>query len=208
MEYHMLDMEHFPRRAHFEYFSAMDNPYVGVTVEVDITGFLRRCREKEYPFFLTFLHTVGQAANRVPQLRQRILNGGIAQFDHCDTSHTVLCGDGTYAYCRLACNQSLEEFLPVAMERHQKAKVEPTLDDGEDACSLLFVSCVPWISYTALVQPTPSPADSNPRITWGKFFTRDGRTLIPVTLLAHHALVDGMHLAAFYEELDRRLAQF
>ncbi len=58
---------------------------------------------------------------------------------------------------------------------------------------------------TALVQPAPFPADSNPRITWGKYFCQEGRTLLPVTLLAHHALVDGIHIARFYETLDREL---
>lgn len=207
MQYHMLDLEHFPRRAHFEYFRTMSNPYVGVTVEVDITDFLAHCRAMGYPFFLTFLHAVGLAANDVPQLRQRILHGGIAQFDHCDTSHTVLCEDGTYAYCRLHCCESLAEFLPAAQKAHHKAKEKPTLEDGEDGCSLLFISCLPWLSYTALVQPIPNPPDSNPRITWGKYFSRDGKTLIPVTLLAHHALVDGIHLAAFYDALKIRLGQ-
>ena len=51
----------------------------------------------------------------------------------------------------------------------------------------------------------PFPADSNPRITWGKSFRQEGRTLLPVTLLVHHALADGIHLARFYEALDREL---
>lgn len=207
MQYHMLDMEHFPRRAHFSYFSAMANPYVGVTVEVDITDFLARCHEKGYPFFLSFVHAVGQAANDVPQLRQRIIDGGIAEFDSCDTSHSVMCADGTYAYCRLDCRGSLEDFLPEAKKLHEQARLLPTLDDGEDGVGLLFLSSLPWISYTALVQPTPTPADSNPRITWGKYFTRDGRTLLPVTLLANHALVDGLHMAAFYEALSAHLGE-
>ena len=47
----------------------------------------------------------------------------------------------------------------------------------------------------------PQPADSNPRITWGRYFTREQRTLLPVSLLCHHALVDGIHIAAFYLSL-------
>ena len=60
-------------------------------------------------------------------------------------------------------------------------------------------------SYTALVQPVPSPADSNPRISWGKYFTQEGRTLLPVSVLCHHALVDGIHLSAFYQNLDEEI---
>ena len=54
----------------------------------------------------------------------------------------------------------------------------------------------------------PTPADSNPRITWGRFAATGEKTLIPVTLLCNHALVDGRHLAAFFEALDRELSFF
>ena len=58
---------------------------------------------------------------------------------------------------------------------------------------------------TTNAQPVPQPADSNPRITWGRYFTREQRTLLPVSLLCHHALVDGIHIAAFYRELDKQI---
>lgn len=207
MTYHVLDLEQYPRRAHFDYFRSMTSPYVGITVEVDITDFLYGCRERGYSFFLTFLHTVSRAANAVPELRQRIVGESIVIFDHCETSHTVLCDDETYSYCRLDCSKPLEEFLSEAAKAHVDAKLHPTLDDGDDVFGLLFISCLPWVSYTALVQPIPTPVDSNPRITWGKYFSRGDRTLLPVTLLAHHALVDGIHLSMFYEALDRCLSE-
>ena len=50
----------------------------------------------------------------------------------------------------------------------------------------------------------PAPADSNPRITWGRYTREDGRVRMPVTALCHHALVDGLHLARFYEALEAR----
>ena len=40
MNYKTIDMDSFPRRAHFEYFKGLVYPYVGFTVKVDITGFL------------------------------------------------------------------------------------------------------------------------------------------------------------------------
>ena len=76
---------------------------------------------------------------------------------------------------------------------------------GGDPDELLFLSTLPWLSYTALVQPVPVPADSNPRITWGRYFEQGGRTLLPVTVLCHHALVDGVHIARFFRELEDRL---
>ena len=208
MEYRMIDMSTYPRQAHFAYFNAMPDPYVGVTVDVEIGPMLKVCRKERWPFFLSFLYCAGRAANAVPELRQRIRKGGIIEFDACDTSHTVLRDDGTYSYCRLDCMKPFGQFLPEAKRRHEEAKGRVNLDDGEDGISLLFLSCVPWLHYTGLRQPVPMPADSNPRITWGKYTTERGRTTMPVTLLANHALVDGIHIGAFYDRLQEELKRF
>lgn len=208
MNYRKIDMRTHPRRAHFSYFNAMPDPYVGVTVEVEISRFLTACRQANNPFFLSFLYCVGRAANAVPALRQRIWQGDVIEWDHCDTSHTVLRDDGTYSYCRLNCMQPLNQFLPEARLCHEAAKAQANLDDGEDGISLLFVSSAPWLHYTALRQPVPTPADSNPRITWGQYTTVNGRIQIPVTLLANHALVDGIHINEFYAALQDELERF
>lgn len=63
MTFRYIDMDSFPRKAHFDYFSGLENPYVGITAEVDITGFPEACKEKGYPFFLTFLYCAANAAN-------------------------------------------------------------------------------------------------------------------------------------------------
>jgi len=46
------------------------------------------------------------------------------------------------------------------------------------------------------------PADSVPRIAWGKFF-EDGEFLkMPLGVQVHHALVDGVHMGRFYEKVQ------
>ena len=205
MNYRVIDMGRDPRRAQYDYFRSLANPYAGVTVNVDITALLDWTKRTGSNFFLTVLYAVSRAANSVPELRRRIRGEQVVEYVWCPTSHTVALADGSYCYCTLTADMSLADFLPYAKESQEMAKKEPTLDDGEEAESLLFISCVPWLSYTALTQPVPSPADSNPRITWGKYFRQEGRTLLPLTLLVHHALADGLHIARFYEALDREL---
>ena len=71
MDYRVVDMEAYPRKEHFAYFRSLAFPYVGVTRNVDITAFLRRCKAQGHNFFLRFLYEVAAAANAVPALRQR-----------------------------------------------------------------------------------------------------------------------------------------
>ena len=86
-----------------------------------------------------------------------------------------------------------------AAQQEEKAKqhhgfVQP----GTDEKNLIFASCVPWVAFTQVIQPTPIPADSNPRIVFGKYIKEGERTLMPLHIQCNHALVDGWHIGEFY----------
>lgn len=204
--YRYLDMEEYRRRAHFEYFSGLAYPYVGVTVQVDLTELLCKIKNEKLPFFFTICYCVSRAANRTQEFRQRIRDGKIIEFDRCRTSHTVALEDGMFCYCTLTDEMPFTEYLPYAAREQEEAKREGSIEETEeDIYDKFFVSTVPWISYTSLIQPTPVPADSNPRITWGKYYAQGERILLPVSVLCHHALVDGRHIADFYQSLDKEI---
>ncbi len=198
-----IDLQTYPRRSHYEFFKAMAYPYVGLTANVDVTALVKRAKELGGSAFLSCLWAAAQAANAVPELRQRIVGEDIIQLDHCDTAHTVALPDHTFCKCRTACRRPLEEFLTYGRQRQEEAKqhhgfVQP----GDDETELIFLSCVPWVAFTQVIQPVPIPADSNPRIVFGKFIKQDGKCLLPVHTQCNHALVDGYHLGQFYEAME------
>lgn len=184
-----IDMRTYARREHFNYYRNMAYPYTGVTVNVDITRFSCEVKARGWPFFLSFLYCAAHAANAVPEFRRRIDGDGITEYAWCDTSHTVARPDGTYGYCRLQSDMPYREYLARAIPLQEAVKTGAGLDTDGDEPSLFFVSTVPWLSYTALIQPVPIPAHSHPQIVWGKYFAQDGALLMPVTTLCHHALV-------------------
>lgn len=202
----MIDMDHYERIGQFNYFVDYANPYVGCTVSLDITEFMKLVREKKASFYHIFTYFVTHAANKVPEFRRRIKGNGIMEFSYCMASCTEMKENGVYAYCTLDCRTSLEQYLPYAKEQQQKARENGSIEEErEDIISFLFISCAPWMTYTALVQPSTIPADSNPRITWGKYFEQDGKIMIPVSVLVHHALADGLHISQFYDKLQEML---
>lgn len=207
MDYSYIDMEHYPRKAHFAYFTGLAYPYVGLTANVDITQFWEKRKAQRWPFFLSVCYCVSQAANGIPEFRQRILDGKIIEFSRCQTSHTVALDDGTYGYCTLDSGMPFLDFLPYARQAQAEAKRKGSIQEEEDVLNKFFISTLPWVSYTALVQPVPCPADSNPRITWGKTFPQGGQILLPVSVLCHHGLVDGVHIGAFYRRLSQEMAR-
>ena len=208
MAYRMIDMATFPRRAHFEHFRAQTYPYVGVTQMVDVTDLVRFCKAQGCSFYLTFIHAVALAADGVAEFRQRMHDGGVALYDACPTSHTEPLPDGTYCYCTLRHHMPFGEYIRYAEETRALYRQRGTIEEDDDVESMYFISALPWLHYTALLQPVMGGEDSNPRITWGKYEQdAQGRLMMPVTVLAHHALVDGLHLGRFYEGLAREMAR-
>ncbi len=201
-----LDLSQYPRRDHFNYFQTLAYPYLGVTCEVDITELYQFVKEKQLPMFLTLLWCVSRAANDVREFRYRIKDNQLVEVDFCDTSHTVAKDDETYAYCVLKADMDLAPFLKVAAVKHEASRTSGTIDeDPDEALSMIFISTLPWFYFTDLTQPVPIPADTNPRITWGKFQEKEGRIMMPLNVLCHHSLVDGKHLANFFDCLNKRM---
>ena len=179
-----------PRSGQFAYFRTMPDPWAGITVPVDITAFLSALRRR--PFFLSFLYAVMRAANAVPELRRRLLpDGQVVEYDRCDPSYTVMKPDGTgvYVYC-------LQETL-----------ARGTLTEDGDVLANFFVSCVPWLYYTQIQEPSAGADDSNPRFAWGKYQEQNGRMMLPVSLFINHALCDGWHVTQFYCNLEQELSE-
>jgi chloramphenicol O-acetyltransferase type A len=74
---------------------------------------------------------------------------------------------------------------------------------------LAYLSCLPWIDFTALDNALPGPDDCIPRFSWGKFVeASDGRWSCPVAVQVHHALVDGLQVGQFFEAAQKSLDRF
>lgn len=198
----VIDMNSYRRKSHFDYFRSLQYPYVGVTVDQDVTAAYQFSKGTGKSFYLTILHAVALAADTVPELRQRIRNNQIIEYAECPTSHTERTQGGEYCYCTLHHHMPLSDYFMRAEEARRNCASNSITED-EDVESMYFISTLPWLHYTALVQPVACGDESNPRITWGKYsITESGKVMMPVSILAHHALVDGSHIAQFYSSLE------
>ena len=205
MHYTIIDMEKDPRCGQFAYFRGMTFPFAGLTVEMDITDMMAARGGR--PFFLSMLYAVVRAANAVPQLRRRILpDGRVAEYDWCAPSYTAMKSDGVYVYCNVEGALPYDEFVAQGQRRQREVLERGTLTEDGDVLSYFFVSSLPWMHYSQLQHPAVSPADSNPRISWGKYVTVNGRTTLPVSLFVNHALADGLHISRFFLNLEKELA--
>jgi len=210
MKYKVIDLDTYLRKDHYLHFRNMNDPFITMSVNLDITKYYENYKKNRYPFFLYIQYAVIEAANSVKELRQRIKDNQIIEYEYCGSSYTVAREDGTYRYCNVLCNMPLDEYFKIAKEKQEKAIRQENLVEEEDPESYFFVSCLPWTSYASLEFPKPDNSFSVPNISWGKYYSENyiddngniqKRYKLPITIMVNHALVDGKHVCDFFNRL-------
>ncbi len=206
-----IDPEQWARRDHYRWFRSLEYPYVGVTAEVDATDLEADCKEAGFSLFAGFLHRLLAAANAVPELRMRIrVEQGrelVVEHERVDAGITLPVGDGLFTFASVPFTSGVRQFATELAARRARLGDNPPLEPFEkDRDDLVFCTCLPWIRFTQVTHPmTTARTDSVPRIAWGRIEAQGSRRTCPVNIQAHHALVDGVHIGRFFEELERGL---
>jgi chloramphenicol O-acetyltransferase type A len=204
--YRVIDQESWPRKEQFELFHSFGFPYFSLTVDIDITAY-RSALPKGGRFTIGLAYALAAAANRVPEFRQRLRGNDVIEFETVHPSIIVLTKDEAFRFCVFPFAEDFATFSANAPERMEKAQQAPSMFSEPDQEDFLYLTGIPWISFTGLMHPLPMKGqDSVPRIAWGKYRDVGGRTLLPLNVQVHHALVDGIHAGRFFAGVEEKLA--
>ena len=71
------------------------------------------------------------------------------------------------------------------------------------------ISMVPWLEFTSVnINVFDDGRFLLPIFTIGKYFERDGKRLLPLSVQVHHAVCDGYHVGLFVEKLQGSIDAF
>jgi chloramphenicol O-acetyltransferase type A len=204
-----IDLEEWSRREAFELFRSFGFPYLSLTAEVDVTLLREATRGGRVSFTIGFVHAVARAANAVAALRQRLRGDGVIEHRVVHPSITILAEDDSFRFCTLPFDEDLTAFSASAAERIETARRAGSMFLEPDRDDFLFMTAIPWVSFTAMVHPVPlDPPSSVPRFAWGRFRDASDRVVLPLNVQAHHALVDGIHIGRFFGAVQDVLDRF
>jgi chloramphenicol O-acetyltransferase type A len=207
-----IDLEKWERREHYRFFRAMDYPQFNICANLDLTTFDRYRREKDLPFFSPLLYLSARAANEVEEFRYRIRGEEVIVHEAVSPAITVLGKSDTFGYCTIEYDRAAGRFLKLVAKAIAQAKENPTITENPSRDDVIYYTSIPWISFTSMSHPISLPADSIPRISWGKYFAAGDRILLPYSVQVHHALTDGLHIGKHFtllqSLLDRPEASF
>ena len=197
-------LDHPHRKKHFDFFNAMDHPHFSITANVDISALYAYLKKEALPTHLTLVYLLARTANEIPEFRWRIRPTGIVEHAMAHPSFTVPTEvSDVFSFCSVTYTPHAKTFIKNAATISERMKKHPSLEDEPGKDDYLFLSTIPWVSFTGIQHAMHyHPSDSVPRIVWGKFFTQNKKTLMPLSVQAHHALVDGRHLGKFFQDFE------
>jgi len=200
---HIIDMQTWPRREHFKAFIASANPHFSMCANLDLTAFYPAVKRSGTSFTVAMVYAVARAANAVPELRCRIRGETVVEHAVVHPSTTILAADDLFRFASIDYVEDFQVFAPRAAERIATAQEHQGLEDDPSRDDLLFMTAIPWVSFTSFTHPGHlHPAHSIPQFAWGKRFEEGKLTRMPLEIQVHHALVDGLHVGRFYEKIQ------
>jgi len=204
----LLDLENWNRKEHFEHFSRMEEPFFGVTVEIDCTKAYETAKELKASFFIFYLHKTLTAVNSVENFKYRISEGKIYINDRIDASATIGRADGTFGFSLIEYNPDFKIFEKNALaeiERIQNTTGLFTRSFDDD--NLIHFSAIPWLNFTSISHARSYTfPDSCPKISFGKMIVSEsGKRTIAMSVHVHHGLMDGLHVGQFVDSFQEAM---
>lgn len=205
-----IDLEHWDRRQYFFYFTTMLPTGYSLTIEVDITKTYQTIKEQGKQFFPAYLYVASKLIAEQKEFRVASVDGQLGYYEVLHPSYAVFHKDDNSMsnlwtpYC-----ESFSDFYHSYLQdqRHYAdhhgilAKPEPP---PQNSC---MIGMLPWISFTHY---SPIPYASTdyyfPVLQAGKYFERDGKKIMPLSIMVHHAVADGYHVALFLEKFQTAMS--
>lgn len=207
-----IDLDTWKRKEHFEFFYRADYAQYNICANIDITRFLQAVKANNLPFYYAMIYVATEVANQCESFRYRVReNKTIVLHEKLSPSFTDMDADKTTDLFKLVTvdmKDNLVDFVAQAkkISNEQRNYFEFSSLIGRD--DLLYITCIPWISFTHLSHTISlNRNDSVPRITWGKYYQEGEKTLLPFSVQAHHAFVDGIHMGEYFEKLQAAMNQ-
>lgn len=203
-----VNKEEWPRREHFEFFNAFEEPFFGVSVRINCTKAFKTAKEKNYSFFLYYLHASITAVNETEAFRYRIgEDDEVYLYDVIHPSATISRPDDTFGFCYMKYRDDFEEFCNSANREIEKVRNMKGLNpSGKDDKDVIHYSAIPWIDFQSLSHARSySYKDSCPKISFGKLVKEGEEYFMSMSVHVHHALMDGKHVGEYIDSFRAQM---
>lgn len=206
----IVDLSTWDRTTHFNFFRRMDYPQYLICSNIEITNFLNGLKEKDISFYYGMIYAATYALNQVIEFKYRIRGDKVVLHNTIHPSFTDMSeGSDLFKMVTVDMEDSIEAFVENAKKKAKAQKDYLVKKDVEGRDDLIYITCIPWVSFTNLSHTISfNKDDSIPRLAWGKYFEDNGRIMMPFSVQAHHSFVDGIHMGKYFDVLQKYFDTF
>ncbi|NLN55556.1 MAG: hypothetical protein GX148_04550 [Clostridiales bacterium] len=209
--FNFIDYENWNRKEIYDKFLGYT---FSVTTEIDITSFRQNTKAAGYKFYPSICWAIGKTVNSDRDFRFARINGKPGYYDKLDVHFNMLRNDGSNLFTHAI--TPFDEDFKSFYNRFQKDKADA------EGCGKLYnydkprmdcvhVSVMTDIIHTALAMSKPAEFSAYnkpdtafiPFIIVGKFYEKEGKTVLPVTAELHHCVNDGFHTQKLFKLLEQ-----
>lgn len=203
-----IDLNTWKRKDHYKHFIQLDDPFFGITTHIDCSICYKKTKAEKRSFFLTYLYHSLRAVNEIEAFRLRIENNEVYLYDIINAGPTISREDRSFGFALIRYKKDFEKYYNTALQEIERVKQQKGLIYAEGEENIIHYTTIPWIRFTSVRQPAMySNKDSSPKIAFGKLFTENGKTMMPVSIHAHHGLMDAWHISRHLELFQKYLSE-
>ncbi|MFI3332549.1 MAG: CatA-like O-acetyltransferase [Rikenellaceae bacterium] len=213
-----IDIESWSRRNEFAFFITMMDPNISITSDVDVQSCYASAKRRGESFFVYYSYAIIRALNEIESFRLRAVSEPLGSepevylYDVVDMISPIkISEEGKYIEMRFEYTPSFEEFyrkaIDVIASAPAAAESEEIFFTMNEKHTYACISAMPKLYFTGVKHACTNQGGVNmlSLINVGKMVTRDGRSVIPIALSAHHGLVDGGHISDFFARVQEIL---
>ncbi len=201
-----LDLTTWNRQDHYNFFNKFEEPFFGVTVNLDCTIAYATAKRLNVSFFQYYLHKSLVAANEITPFKYRIIDDEVWEYDEVHASAVITRPDGTFGFSYIDFDKDFDKFTVSATAEIESVKASKGLKPASSGDNVIHCSALPWLNFKSLSHARSfSFKDSCPKFSFGQVSVEGDKKMMPFSIHVNHALMDGFHVGQLINRMQELL---
>lgn len=205
MTFNQINRQTWKRNQYFENYMTSQTSF-SMTVDIDITDLYEFLKERHYKLYPALIFMTTKVVNNHIEFRTTFNSENkIGYWSKMLPSYTIFDSASKEFYVRwLEECGSFKEFHKLYLEKQEDSYEKNGFSEEDMPENCIAISMIPWQSFTGFnLNINNNTNYLLPITTFGKYYIREDKRWLPVSIQVHHAVCDGYHASLFIEELQQ-----
>lgn len=205
MKYEIVNLKTWKRGELFRFYIETLRNVMSMTVDIDVTALIEYVHAHGLKFYPAMMWVVTKAINQSEEFKYGWdKEWNLIHWDYISPYYADFHKeDEQFVKLVTEYSDDLFEFHARFLADRERYKDLRAFDLTEHSENTFDVSCLPWIKYKSFdIHVFDEGKYLAPVVTWGKYETENGKTVLPLSMNIHHAVADGWHLSRFFTDVQ------